>query len=235
MCIRDRPCRGRSASDRSTRYACSVIRKAMRDIYRAPTYQRKGERPRGARLVGSVGGSGPAPLAGRPAAAGTAAEEHRHADHEAEVVPATVVVHLVDAHRVGEQGDDERERADEAVPQPQPEPRYVTTGRGRVGHVVPTCGAGRQQEHRTDQQTDPQNPSAHDRPPPVPTQHPTARTAPGVQRLGEGSYGRSRTLMAVRRSIAAYPSGARSKGSDRSNTGDGSRAPTRISAISSGR
>src|SRR5450830_1828485 len=134
----------------------------MRDIYRAPTYWRKGERPRGARLVGSVGGSGPAPLAGRPAAAGTAAEEHRHTDHEAEVVPAAVVVHLVDAHRVGEQGDDERERADEAVPQPQPEPRNVTTGCGRVGHVVPTRGAGRHQEHRTDQQTDPQNPSAHD-------------------------------------------------------------------------
>lgn len=65
-----------------------------------------------------------------PAARGTAARVPRavedaggeqDAEHEAEVVPVPVVVHLVDADVVVEQRDEERDRADEAVSEAEPE------------------------------------------------------------------------------------------------------------------
>ena len=53
---------------------------------------------------------------------GPTTRRRRDPEHEAEVVPATRVAHLVDADVVTEQRDDERDRADQPVPQAQPEP-----------------------------------------------------------------------------------------------------------------
>src|SRR5690606_31997334 len=43
------------------------------------------------------------------------------AEDESEVVPVPVVVHVVDAHAVGEQRDDERDGQDQPLPQASPE------------------------------------------------------------------------------------------------------------------
>src|SRR3989338_9195975 len=48
-------------------------------------------------------------------------EQNPGAEYETEVVPATVVVNLVEAHIVREERDDESDRRDHSVPQTEPE------------------------------------------------------------------------------------------------------------------
>ena len=50
-----------------------------------------------------------------------AAQDDHQAEYEAEVVPAAVVVRLIDADVVFEKGDDEGKRSGKTMPQTQPE------------------------------------------------------------------------------------------------------------------
>ena len=51
-----------------------------------------------------------------------AAQEQTGAQDETEIVPAAVVMDFVEANMVGEDGDDEGDRCDHAVPDAFPEP-----------------------------------------------------------------------------------------------------------------
>src|SRR5215207_1160266 len=86
-----------------------------------------------------------APHSWRCAACSTAAAECAgHTKNESEVVPVAVVVHLVDVHVWVEQGHHERDRADQPLPQTQPE-----TGRFRVraGKFIRPSSTGSEQQH----------------------------------------------------------------------------------------
>ena len=73
-------------------------------------------------------------------AAARAAEDDRQPQHEAEVVPAAVIVRFVDVDVAREKGYDERHRQDDAVPQAEEK-----TGGFLfiVGHVFHRIRAGR--------------------------------------------------------------------------------------------
>src|SRR5208337_2941552 len=69
----------------------------------------------------------------------SAAKNHAGAQQEPEVVPAAVVMHFVEVHLIRKQRNDERNRADEAVPQAKPEPRNPSTGPCAVREHIRTC------------------------------------------------------------------------------------------------
>src|SRR4029450_11482296 len=56
------------------------------------------------------------------------AERTSHTKHESEVVPIAVVLHFVDVHLCGEQRHDKGDRADQPLPQAQPESSRIRTG-----------------------------------------------------------------------------------------------------------
>jgi hypothetical protein len=92
-----------------------------------------------------------------------AAKRTSHTKNESEVIPVAVVLHLVDVHRLGEQRHDEGDRADQSLPQAQPEASRIWTG---VDELVRPGGSGRQQQRRASEQyrpsgsgSDRQNPS----------------------------------------------------------------------------
>jgi hypothetical protein len=88
----------------------------------------------------------------RSATPPAAAKRARHTKHESEVIPVAVVLHLVDVHVRGEQRHDEGDRADQPLPQAQPEASRVRTG---VDELVRSGGTCRQQERCTREQQDP--------------------------------------------------------------------------------
>ena len=88
----------------------------------------------------------------RLAARGRAPKQDARADDEAEVVPGAVVVHLVDAYVRSEEGNEERDRRDDAVPEAKPETGHRSALRGHVLQLVSPRRARAQRQSRHDQQ-----------------------------------------------------------------------------------
>ncbi len=73
-------------------------------------------------------------------------EQNPGAEYETEVVPAAVVVNLVEAHVVREERDDEGDRCDHPVPQTEPEASDASIRGGDVHCGVGTSGTARQEQ-----------------------------------------------------------------------------------------
>jgi len=74
-------------------------------------------------------------------------------EQEPEVVPATAVVNLVEAHIVREERDDEGDRCDQPMPQAKPEASDAPVRSGDMRGGVWTGGATRQEQGTEEQQT----------------------------------------------------------------------------------
>ena len=74
--------------------------------------------------------------------AATAAEGHTDSEQKAEVVPAAVVVDLVDLDIVVEQRADEGEDQGQAIPEPHEETCHMPIGVGRVRQGVGSSAGG---------------------------------------------------------------------------------------------
>ncbi len=81
-------------------------------------------------------------------------EQNPGAEYETEVVPATVVVNLVEAHIVREERDDEGDRCDHPVPQTEPEASDASVRGGHMRSGVGTGGTTRQQQSTQGQQAE---------------------------------------------------------------------------------
>ena len=75
-------------------------------------------------------------------------------EQEPEVVPAAVVVNLVEAHIVREERDDESDRHDHPVPQTEPEASEAPVRGGDMRGGVGTSGTARQEQGTQEQQTE---------------------------------------------------------------------------------
>ena len=81
-------------------------------------------------------------------------EQNPGAEYETEVVPAAVVVNLVEAHVVREERDDESDRHDHPVPQTEPEASEAPVRGGDMRGGVGTSGTARQEQGTQEQQTE---------------------------------------------------------------------------------
>lgn len=84
------------------------------------------------------------------------AEERANANHEAKVVPATVIMHLVHVYIIIEKGNNKGKSRDKPVPQPLPESGSLSIWVRLIGkHVWSRCTT-RQHHYNNQQQTNQQ-------------------------------------------------------------------------------
>ncbi len=82
---------------------------------------------------------------------------HPDSDQEAEIVQRAAVVHLVHVHAGVEEGHDEGDEQDSAMPESEPESRDFSARIGDIHRGVRTCGAARHDKHEKQWYSDPKD------------------------------------------------------------------------------
>jgi len=92
----------------------------------------------------------------------TAAEGRASTDQETEVIPSAVVVDFVNTYVVREQRDDERDRADQAMPEATPETGNITDLVSRISRGIRSRSATGHENCDADEQQAEQNVLFHE-------------------------------------------------------------------------
>lgn len=100
------------------------------------------------------------------AACSPTTEYDADSEHKAEIIPVTGIKDFIDIHVIGEQGNNEGDRRNDAMPETHPESGAVAIGRWYINSGIGTGGTAGKKENTYDNQSyDTQKFPVHETPP----------------------------------------------------------------------